>query len=193
MRRLLARQAACCGRPRFRQRSDLDSASAAARPLLENAAKQLGVAAYALAKAPAGAAVKLKPIRIGLYDQYGGLMTSGWIRWLFEQDEFPFELVYPQALDAGDLRARFDVLVFSDGAFRRSPIERGPESPSGSPKPEEIPAEFRPWLGHITAEKTLPQIQKFLAGGRFRCQHRQFDGHGRTAGHSPRKSLNRNG
>ena len=33
------------------------------------------------------------------------------------------------------------------------------------PKPEEIPAEFRPWLGHITEEKTIPQIQKFLAAG----------------------------
>jgi hypothetical protein len=138
-------------------------ASAAARPILENAAKRLGVAAYALAKAPSGAAVKLNAIRVGLYDQYGGLMTSGWIRWLFEQYEFPFELVYPQTLDAGDLRARFDVLVFSDGAFHRGPIEPGPESAPGPPKPEQIPAEFRPWLGHITEEKTIPQIQKFLA------------------------------
>jgi hypothetical protein len=140
-------------------------ASTAALPILEHAAKQLGVAAYALGKAPAGAAVQLKPIRVGLYDQYGGLMTSGWIRWLFEQYEFPFEVVYPQTLDAGDLRARFDVLVFSDGAFHRGPGERGAESTAGAPKPEAIPAEFRPWLGHVTEEKTLPQIQKFLAAG----------------------------
>jgi hypothetical protein len=130
----------------------------ASQPILQNAARHLGVGAYALAHSPAGTALKLKPIRIGLFDQYGGLMTSGWIRWLFEQYEFPFELVYPQMLDAGDLRSRFDVLVFSDGAFRRG-------STSAPPKPEEIPAEFRPWLGHITEDKTIPQLQKFLAAG----------------------------
>jgi hypothetical protein len=36
---------------------------------------------------------------------------------------------------------------------------------SHQPKPEEIPAEFRPWLGHITQDKTIPQLQKFLAAG----------------------------
>ena len=134
-------------------------ASSPEKPILETAAKQLGVPAYALAKSPTGGSLKIKPIRIGLYDEYGGLMTSGWDRWLFEQYEFPFELVYPQTLDAGNLRERFDVIVFTDGAFDRG-SERGHQ-----PKPEEIPAEFRPWLGHITPEKTIPQLQKFLAAG----------------------------
>jgi len=135
------------------------SVSAAVKPILETAAKQLGVSAYALSKEPAGDSLKLRPIRIGLFDEYGGLMTSGWDRWLFEQYEFPFQLVYPQTLDAGNLRERFDVLVFTDGAFR-SGMDR-----SHQPKPEEIPAEFRPWLGHITQDKTIPQLQKFLAAG----------------------------
>ncbi len=51
-----------------------------ARPVLEKSAKELGVPAHAVAKAPAGEALKLKPIRIGLYDQYGGSMPSGWTR-----------------------------------------------------------------------------------------------------------------
>jgi hypothetical protein len=140
-------------------------ASTAARPILEAAAKQLGVAAYALAKAPAGEAIKLNPIRIGLYDEYGGLMTSGWNRWLFEQYEFPFEVVYPQTLDSGDLRTRFDVLVFSDGAFRRGGAERGSISESRQPRADDIPEKYRPLLGRLTEEKTLPQIQKFLATG----------------------------
>jgi hypothetical protein len=141
-------------------------ASPAVRPILNTAAKQFGVSAYAMAKAPAGEALRIKPVRIGLYDEYGGLMPSGWIRWLFEGYEFPFVFVYPQTLDAGDLRARFDVLVFSDGAFRRGPAERGPGQPAArQPRAEEIPAEYRPWLGHVTEEKTIPQIQKFLAAG----------------------------
>src|SRR2546428_6671272 len=56
--------------------------------------------------------MRLKPVRIGLWDQYGGSMPSGWTRWLFEQFEFPFEVVYPKTLDAGNLASKFDVLVF---------------------------------------------------------------------------------
>ena len=87
-------------------------ASAAVRPILDQGAKELGIPVHALAKAPAGDALKLKPIRIGLYDSYGGSMPSGWTRWLFEQYEMPFQVVYPATLDAGDLKNKFDVLVF---------------------------------------------------------------------------------
>ena len=120
-------------------------ASAAARLVLERGAKELGVAVDAVAKAPAGDALKLQPIRIGLCDQYGGSMTSGWTRWLFEQYEFPFEVVYPPALDAGDLKSKFDVLVLTDGAIRRGGSGGGGE--------------------RITEDKTGPQLRKFVESG----------------------------
>ena len=120
-------------------------ASAAVRPILERGTKELGVAVDAVAKAPAGDALKLQPIRIGLCDQYGGSMTSGWTRWLFEQYEFPFEVVYPPALDAGDLKSKFDVLVLTDGAIRRGGSGGGGE--------------------RITEGKTGPQLRKFVESG----------------------------
>jgi hypothetical protein len=135
--------------------------SADARAVLERGAEGLGVPVQALAKAPAGAAMKLKPIRIGLYDQYGGITTSGWTRWLLEQYEFPFQVVYPATLDAGDLNARFDTLVFTDGAFRRTAGGGG----RGGPSPESIPEEYRGWLGRISEDKTIPQLKKFLEAG----------------------------
>ncbi|MBV9502985.1 MAG: peptidase [Acidobacteriaceae bacterium] len=135
------------------------------RGIVARGAKELGVSAHGLAKAPAGEALKLKRIRIGLYDQYGGLMTSGWDRWLFEEYEFPFQLVYPQTLDAGDLRSKFDVLVFTEGAFRRGGPDRQSPFSSRQPKPEDIPEEYRAWLGHISEEKTIPQIRKFVEAG----------------------------
>src|ERR1035438_1502019 len=67
----------------------------------EKAAKELGIPVYALTKAPAGDALKIKPIRVGLYDSYGGSMPAGWTKWLFEQYEMPFQVVYPAMLDAG--------------------------------------------------------------------------------------------
>ncbi|HEX4065677.1 MAG TPA: M14 metallopeptidase family protein [Acidobacteriaceae bacterium] len=141
------------------------SATPAARGILQQGTKELGLNVYGVAKAPAGEAMKLRPIRIGLYDQYGGLMPSGWTRWLFEQYEFPYEIVYPQTLDAGNLKDRFDVLVFTDGAVHFG----APESPSPfrqqQPKPETIPEQYRSWLGHITTQKTIPQIQAFVKAG----------------------------
>jgi hypothetical protein len=141
--------------------------SAETQKILEVSAKQLGINAFAVAKKPAGEALQLHQERIALYDRYGGLMPSGWIRWLLEQFEFPFTVVYPQTLDAGDLRQKYDDILFSDGAIpaagRTAPAGEG--GPSRQPKPETIPAEFRPWLGTITTEKTIPQLQKFVEEG----------------------------
>jgi hypothetical protein len=143
-------------------------ASANELPVLTKAAKEFGVDVYGVAKAPAGEAMKLKPIRIGLYDQYGGLMPAGWTKWLFEQYEFPYEVVYPQALDSGDLKAKFDVLVFTDGAMRRAGAGGrggGGGGRGGMTETFEVPDEFKSWVGRMTEEKTIPQIKKFVESG----------------------------
>jgi hypothetical protein len=136
------------------------AASSSARQVLEREAKELGVGVQAVAKTPGGEAWKLKPIRVGLCDLYGGSMTSGWTRWLLEQFEFPFEVFYPQALDAGNLAGRLDVLVFTDGVVRA-----GAGSGPGGPNPDSIPEEYRGWLGRISEDKTMPQLRKFVEAG----------------------------
>ncbi len=126
--------------------------SAAVKPLIAKAAAELGVPARAAAAAPSGDALKLQPIRIGLYDSYGGSMPAGWTRWLFEQYDFPYQVVYPTTLDAGDLRSKFDVLVFTDGAIRlgaqRIRPWRWPRRPrAGSlPRSRNVPRQHRPRL-----------------------------------------------
>ena len=131
--------------------------------ILQESAKTLGVDALALPAAPSGEAFKLKPQRIALYDQYGGLIPSGWDRWLFEQYEFPFQVVYPNTLDAGDLKKQFDVIVFTDGAFSNRPDN--PEHPNRQPDPEKIPEEYRAMLGRITETKTIPALRNFVEAG----------------------------
>lgn len=129
---------------------------------------ELGVRFEPTASKPAGEAFKLNPVRVGLWDRYGGSMPSGWTRWLLEQFEFPFTVVYPQQLDAGDLASKFDVLIFVSGAIpaRSGRDGAGDEMGFGrAPRADEIPEEFRAWLGNITPSKTIPELKKFLDAG----------------------------
>lgn len=110
------------------------------RPILEAAAQQLGIAAQGLTTAPAGERSRLSASRVALYDQTGGLVSSGWTRWLLEQFEFPFEVVTPESLNAGSLRGRFDAIVLTDGAYTAR-------------------------NGRISADKTIPELRKFAELG----------------------------
>ena len=148
----------------------------AARPgtqaVLEKAAAELGVSFTAVTTPPAVEALELKPVRIGLWDRYGGSMPSGWVRWLFEQFEFPFEVVFAPGLDAGSLAERFDVLVFVDEGIPESDRpSRGDDTPAllaqsrRPPAAEEVPAQYRSWLGSVTVAKTVPQLRAFVEAG----------------------------
>ena len=137
--------------------------SAAAADIVSKAVDTLGLDAYAVGEIPAGATLSLKPIRIGLVDVYGGSMTSGWTRWLFEKLEFPYTKIYPQRLDSGDLKRDFDVIVLTDGIYT-SPARRQPVRVK-QPQPEDIPEQFRNWLGTVTDEKTIPQLDGFVKNG----------------------------
>ena len=144
-------------------------AKATTLPIVKKLAADKGLTFDAVPARPAGDAMKLKPVRIGLWDQYGGSMPSGWTRWLFEQYEFPFEVVYPGTLDAGNLNAKYDVLIFVDGGIPERDPSAG-SAPAGGgfgaqPPVATIPAEFRGWLGRVTVAKTVPEIRKFIESG----------------------------
>jgi hypothetical protein len=140
-------------------------ATATSRPIVQRAAQELGLSFTA---GNAAGATAVRPMRIGLWDRYGGSMPSGWTRWLLEQYEFPFSVVYPQELDRGRLNERYDALIFVDGAI---PAPRGEGQGGGGfggggmPDTASIPAEFRSWVGNVTAERTVPQIKSFAEAG----------------------------
>ena len=145
-------------------------ASAKAKIILEKAAKDLGMEAVGVAKKPTGTLAKVAPLRLALWDTYGGSMPSGWVRLLMEQYHFPMEVIYSQQIDAGDLRKKYDAIVFVTRAIP-AVGSGGRETDFFSiyadraPKAEEIPTDFRPWLGKITADKSVPQLKKFLEEG----------------------------
>jgi hypothetical protein len=171
-------------------------ASPAAKAVIDKGVKDLGIDAYAVGGKPSGATIALKPVRVGLVDVYGGSMPSGWNRWMFEKFEAPFQVVYPQRLDAGDIAKDFDVLVFPDGvvpAPAEGPFKAG--RGGAQPKPEDIPAEYRAWLGRVTDDKTLPQIAELREGRRHRGGDRRLDapGHGPGRAGRGRHRQDRNG
>ncbi len=137
------------------------------RPIAEKAAKELGVT-FAEGKRPAGAQKVTAP-RIALFDRYGGQMPSGHTRWLLEQFGMPYSDIYPQELDAGNLRAKYDVIVFPDGSI---PAAAGGGRRGGfggmGPDTNSLPPEWRKTTGNVTVEKTIPQLKAFMeAGGRI--------------------------
>jgi zinc carboxypeptidase len=138
------------------------------KALLDKLAVDKGLSFDAVSARPAGDSLKLKKVRVGLWDQYGGSMPSGHIRWMFEkQYELPFEVVYPPTLDAGNLIAKYDVLVFPDGGIPQAGGggRGGGGEFGGQQNPEDIPAEFRARLGRVSTDKTIPQLKKFLEDG----------------------------
>jgi hypothetical protein len=104
---------------------------------------------------------QINKARIALWDTYGGSMPSGWMRWIMEQYHFDAEVIYAQDIDKGNLKSKYDVIIFVGGAM--PPLTGAPRSMS--PKPEDIPEEFRKTIGSLTKEKSIPALKAFLEEG----------------------------
>jgi zinc carboxypeptidase len=138
------------------------------RAVLDALANDVGLTFEGTAARPAVDTFKLRPVRVALWDQYGGDMPSGWLRWMFErQYQFTtFEVVYPPQLDAGNLRAKYDVIIFTGGIAATDAPERAnsEEGPRNAP-PENLPPEWADKVGTITDAKTIPQLKRFVEEG----------------------------
>lgn len=137
-------------------------ASGSADKVVAQAAKDLGVN-FAAANAKPSGAQNVQPLRIALVDRYGGNMPTGWTRLILEKFEYGYATVYPQEIDAGNLKAKYDVVVLTDGMFSEAGAGRGF---GGSPDTTLIPAEYRKELGRLS-DKSVASLKAFVeAGGR---------------------------
>jgi hypothetical protein len=134
------------------------------KSMISKLSNEHGVVFTSVTSKPSDTSNKVQPLRIGLWDKYGGSISSGWVRWIFEQYHFPFNLTYASAIDAGNLNDKYDVIVFVEGAI---PAMRPEASPweEKDPKEADIPAEFKSQLGSITAQKSIPALKQFLNNG----------------------------
>ena len=135
------------------------------RNLLHKVKSEAGLKIRENSKVPENL-TRLSALRIGLWDTYGGSMSAGWVRLLMEQFNFKASLVYAKDIEAGNLNEKYDVLIFVPGAIPAFPERTGGGISSNTgPDPETIPLEFRGQLGRISADKSIPEIKKFIEQG----------------------------
>jgi hypothetical protein len=143
----------------------------AARPstqaLVTQIARDLGVSFQGVARAPADPVIKLHKVRLALADQYGGSMPSGWTRFLLEQFEFPYQVVYPKAVDAGNLAGKYDVIVFPSGVGPSTGAGQAGRggADGGAAAASDVPAEYQAMAGSYSAARTVPALKQFVQAG----------------------------
>jgi hypothetical protein len=119
---------------------------------VEQAAKTLGLSVAALDANPSGDMLRVKAPRVGVYNPWGGNMDEGWTRWVLEQYEFPYATLRDKDIRAGNLRAKFDVVVLPDASY---------ESMLTGNAPGTMPEEY---VGGMTA-RGVQHLLQFTADG----------------------------
>ena len=132
---------------------------------IESLSAEKGIIFNGVTARPSNMNDKIMPQRIALWDKYGGSMSSGWVRWIFEKYNFPFQLIYAKEIDASNLKDKYDVIVFVEGAIPSLKPEAGNGYEEKEPKAEEVPEIYQVTLGKITAEKSIPALNAFLQSG----------------------------
>ena len=139
-------------------------ASSITKPIIEKLATETGVTVNTTDKRPASLQ-KIGNARVALLDIYGGSIPSGWVRFILEQYHFQADVIYPKDIDSTDLRSKYDVIIFVTGAIPAYNASGNTFRGRNEIKPEHIPVAYRGQLGRITADKSIPQLKKFLEAG----------------------------
>jgi len=92
---------------------------------------------------------------------YGGSISAGWLKWILEQHNFPYSTIYPGEINAGDLKKKYDVIIFVSGAIP-SVSPSGQRAPRDTTKLSDIPAEYRSRWGKISADTSVTVLKKFM-------------------------------
>lgn len=113
--------------------------------------------------------VRINSARVAIWDQYGGTMPTGWMRYLMERFNYAAQVIYANDIDSSNLKDSFDVIVFVGGAI--PPYNPGSNTARGrEPNKSDIPAEYHAQLGRLSAATSIPQLKKFAeAGGTIIC------------------------
>ncbi|WP_240465997.1 MULTISPECIES: M14 metallopeptidase family protein [Sphingobacterium] len=128
--------------------------------LLQNTIHDLSLNIQAIDKKPKHL-ISIKPLKIGLFDHYGGSMSSGWTRWILEQYGFNYELFYPKNIDNNDIK-KYDILLFVGQGI---PTRREETTKFRLPEDRLVPTQFTHLLGQVTKSKSIPILEQYIEQG----------------------------
>jgi hypothetical protein len=78
---------------------------------LKAAVIPLGLTTIALPNKPSIRTHEAAVPRVAIYSTWGSTQNVGWIRYAFDQAETPYQLIFKEQARAGNLRAKYDVII----------------------------------------------------------------------------------
>ncbi|MGH7618783.1 MAG: M14 family zinc carboxypeptidase, partial [Gemmatimonadaceae bacterium] len=137
---------------------------------VKSAVDSLGLTATALSSLPAVAMHDGDAPRVAIYSQWSGTQELGWYRHAFDQFGIPFDLIYKERVEKGDLKKDYDVILMATQNLNRAAVF-APKA--AKPQPYEKSAKFK-FLGMYGesadisggfGQAGVDAINKFLDGG----------------------------
>src|SRR4029450_7678658 len=97
----------------------------------KTAAESLGLTSVALSQVPTVATHDADVPRIAIYSNWNGTQELGWYRHAFDQFGIPYDLVYKERVQKGDLKGDYDVIIMAmQGINRQSVMTPKAQRPS---------------------------------------------------------------
>jgi hypothetical protein len=139
-------------------------ANGKAKSILEKATAELNLSPIGVSSRPTSLTGKITSLRVALWDMYGGSLSSGWLRWIMEQHHFAFKNIYAKEINAGNLKKKYDVILFVSGAIPALSSSDGPSN-RDTTKINDIPEEYRYQWGRLSADTSVVALKKFMEAG----------------------------
>jgi hypothetical protein len=119
--------------------------------VLEAVAKQTGVDFTPLRAPVSTGAHDMKRTRVAMYQRFGGgNIDEGWTRLVLEQFQFPYTSIFDPEIKAGNLNAKYDVLVIPSDSTATITGEAPPAGAAGGRgggRGGNVPPEYKTGLG----------------------------------------------
>jgi hypothetical protein len=89
-------------------------------------AEQLGLTAAALSTLPTVGSHDAIVPRIAIYSQWSGTQELGWYRYTFDQFGIPYDLIFKERVEKGNLKADYDVILMAAQNVNRAAVLAAP-------------------------------------------------------------------
>ena len=109
----------------------------AATPAVRAAIDSLGLTATALSTLPAVPTHAADLPRVAIYSQWSGTQELGWYRHAFDKFGIPFDLIYKERVQKGNLKADYDVILMAFQNINRQTVMQRPSATPQAYQPSE--------------------------------------------------------